>query len=111
MRKQFLLLLTCALLLGCVQHAPQARPPMTHAAKLAEVQQKAKRLAVGMTRADVEQLFRERDGGLQGATTTRYYEEPEVVLEVPFDQTGGNWSPANRVSGPPKIYRSPRHFD
>jgi len=111
MRKQMLLLLACTLLLGCVQHAPQTRPPMTYAAKLAEVQQKARQLAAGMTRADVEQLFHEQDGGLQGATNTRYYEEPEVMIEVPFDQTGGNWSPGNRIVGPPKIYRNPRHID
>lgn len=84
---------------------------MTNTERLAEMQRKAKRLAVGMTRAEVEKVFHERDGGLQGATTTRYYEESEIMIEVPFDQTGGSWSPANRVTGPARLYRGPRHID
>ena len=84
---------------------------MTNTEKLADLQRKTRRLAVGMSRAEVEKVFRERDGGLQGATSTRYYEESEIMIEVPFDQTGGNWNPANRVTGPARLYRGPRHID
>jgi len=96
---------------------PQGQPStspavaVTHEAKLAEVKKKSAQVSVGMKRAEVELLFREKDGGLQGPSVSRYYEHPEVMIEIPFDQTGGNWNENNRVTGPPKIYRSLQHAD
>lgn len=88
-----------------------ARGKVTHEAKLAEVKEKVKRISLGMKRSEVEVLFPEKDGGIQGPSVSRYYEHPEVMIEIPFDRTGGNWSKNNRVTGPPKIYRSLRHID
>ena len=114
-----LLLLALA---GCTQ-APLVPPPVSqggssrlaaevsYESKLAEVERKAAQVKIGMTRAEVELLFREHDGGIQGPTVSRYYEHPEVMIEIPFDQTAGNWSKANRVTGPPKVYRSRMHID
>ena len=65
----------------------------------------------GMTRSRVEEWFKQKDGGLQGQTVTRYYEELEVMIEVPYDLTGGAWSKENRVNGPVKVYRSLPHGD
>jgi len=95
---------------------PESKPSevarvATHKAKLEEVKKKASQVSVGMTRSEVELLFREKDGGVQGPSVSRYYEHPEVMIEIPFDQTGGNWNKDNRVTGEPKIYRSLEHYD
>jgi hypothetical protein len=58
-----------------------------------------------MTRAEVEAIFPAEDGGLQAVGTTRYYEEPEIKIEIGFDQTGGAWRPQNRVTALPRVYR------
>lgn len=84
---------------------------LIYEAKLEEVKKKAERITIGMKRAEVEQLFRVKDGGVEGPSISRYYEHPEVMINIPFDQTGGNWSPDNRVTGEPNIYRSLRHLD
>lgn len=70
------------------------------------MRERASRIKVGMTRAEVEQIFKTPDGGLQGTAGFRYYEDPEVMIEVPYDQTGGPWSNQKRVIGPVRIYRS-----
>lgn len=84
---------------------------VTHEQRLVEVKQRVAQITPGMTRAQVESWFKEKDGGLQGVSVTRYYEPPEVMIEVPFDQTGGDWSQENRVNGPIKVYRSLPHVD
>lgn len=45
------------------------------------------------------------NGGLQGPNATTYYEDPEVLIEVTYDQTGGAFRPENRVLQPPRVYR------
>ncbi len=62
----------------------------------------------GATRAEVEALFKERDGGAQSPSSTRYYEPTNTVIEVSYDQTGGTWTPDNRVSAPPVLYHRTR---
>lgn len=78
-----------------------------HQVRLEQVQQLAAQITAGTTRAQVEAWFKQRDGGLQDASVTRYYEQPGVVIEVPFNHTGGNWSRENQVDGPIKVYQSP----
>lgn len=82
-----------------------------HVARLAEVHERVKCVRIGSTRADVEQLLPEKNGGLQGPNATTYYEDPEILIEVTYDQTGGDWSPKNRVLQPPRIYRGPMTMD
>ena len=90
-------------------HIPEGA--VTHKAKLAEVKEKAATVTVGMKRSEVEALFPEEDGGLQVPSNTRYYEDPEVKIEIPFDGTGGWGTGNNRVTGRPKIYRERQHAD
>ena len=73
-----------------------------HAARVAE---KTSSITNGMTRGEVEKILPNQDGGLQGPSTMRYYEGWEVMVEVPFDQTGGPWKPENHVNGTVRIYR------
>ena len=47
-----------------------------------EVQQKVAQIKTGMTRAQVQQIFKRQDGGLSGSSSTRYYEGSEVMVEV-----------------------------
>jgi hypothetical protein len=65
----------------------------------------------GATRAQVEQVFTRPDGGISGPHASRYYMGDEVMVEVPYDQTGGAWKPTNRVTGPVKVYKSMFHAD
>ena len=83
----------------------------TYEERLVEVKPLVAKITPGMTRTQVETWLKEKDGGLQGVSVTRYYEQPEVMIEVPFDQTGGDWSQKNRVNGSIKVYRSLQHFD
>jgi len=62
----------------------------------------------GMTRAEVEVLLKDRDGGPQSISSTRYYKAPDLIIEVPYDQTGGTWTPTNRVCGNINIKNAPR---
>ena len=62
----------------------------------------------GMTRAEVETMLTDRDGGPQFPSSTRYYQTSGLIVEVPYDQTGGTWTPANRVNGPVHIRIGPR---
>ena len=57
----------------------------------------------GMTRAEVETQLTDRDGGPQSITCTRYYQPTGLIIEVPYDQTGGTWTLTNRVNGPLNI--------
>src|SRR5262249_1404581 len=84
---------------------------MSHEARLAEVTKRASQIKTGMTRLEVEKIFLHPDGGISGPNSSRYYEDPEVKIEVPFDQTGGDWKPQNRVTGPVRIYREPMFAD
>ena len=53
----------------------------------------------GLTRAEVESILQERDYGLQYLTKTLYTEKPGYLIEVPYDEAGGLWSPHNKVNG------------
>jgi hypothetical protein len=53
----------------------------------------------------------QEDGGLSGPSSTRYYFGSEVMVEVPYDQTGGAWKQQNKMNGPIKVYRSLKHVD
>src|SRR5437773_2610994 len=62
----------------------------------------------GLTRAGVEAWLNERDGGPQGIESTRYYIYPNIIVEVPYDQTGGTWTQENRVFAAVRIVRRSR---
>jgi hypothetical protein len=59
----------------------------------------------GLRRADVDAWLKEWDGGPQGIDSTRYFIEPDIIVEVPYDQTGGTWTPENRVCAPVHVIR------
>jgi hypothetical protein len=67
-------------------------------------------IRMGTTRADIEKMFPLQDGGLSISSSTRYYLGSEVMVEVPFDPTGGAWKSQNRVNGPLRVYRSFMHI-
>ncbi|HVO32693.1 MAG TPA: hypothetical protein VMU17_02185 [Elusimicrobiota bacterium] len=54
----------------------------------------------GLPRADVEKLLPHRAGGAQSSKLTRYVQDPDAIVLVPYDATGGQWSDLNRVAGP-----------
>jgi hypothetical protein len=49
--------------------------------------------------------------GFQDRSSTQYFFGSEVMVEAPYDQTGGAWKPQNKVNGPIKVYRSLKHVD
>jgi hypothetical protein len=85
---------------------PEARVAPTHEARFKEAQALAAAIRPGVTRADIEKVLPVQDGGVSGPGSTRYYFGSYVMVEVPFDQTGGSWKPQNRVSGTPRVYRA-----
>jgi hypothetical protein len=93
---------------------PPAPPPplppaeSRHRVRLEKVKALAKRITPPMTRSEVEALFPVRDGGFAPYGVTRYVCGDEVMVEVPYDATGGPGDRENRVSGPVKVYRAAR---
>jgi hypothetical protein len=63
------------------------------------------------SRKDIEKMFLQQNGGMSSPESTRYYLRSEVMVEVPFDQTGGARSQENKVNGPLKAYRSEMSSD
>jgi hypothetical protein len=75
---------------------------MTYKDRRREARQLADQIAQGMTRADVRNLLKSYEfigGGFEAAFTEQYYGHPNVVIEVPFEQPGGNYSSTNKVNG------------
>ncbi len=88
-----------------------ANEPATFEQCFTQIKALAGGIRVGTRRSDVEKVFPLQDGGFSGPSSTRYYAGSEVMVEAPFDQTGGARSPANRVTGPLSVYRSRMHLD
>jgi hypothetical protein len=84
--------------------------PVTFEQRMTQIKALADEIMIGTRRSDVEKVFPLQDGGIAGSST-RYYTGSEVMVEVPFDQTGGARSPENRVAGPLRVYRSRMHTD
>ena len=80
-------------------------------ARLAQTKKMAAEIKLDTTRAQVAKVFPQQDGGLMGSDRTRYYAGEGVMVDVPFDDCGGAWSPKNRVCGSLKVYRSLFHAD
>lgn len=68
-------------------------------------------IKIGMKRAEVEKHLPTRDGGLQESTLTRYVATPRMIVEIPFDSTGGPWSPDNRVLSEIRLSHQEIHLD
>ena len=64
----------------------------------------------GMTRLEIESKLTDRDGGPQSINSTRYYRSAGgLIIEVPYDQTGGTWASTNRVNGPVSFWPGSRN--
>jgi hypothetical protein len=87
------------------------RDPATFEQRFEQITTLARGITLGTRRADVEKVFPLRDGGLSAPSSQRYYTGSEVMVEAPFDQTGGRWSSENRVTSPLRVYRSSMHID
>lgn len=87
----------------------QATP--SRAERLAVAQKLADAVPLGMTRAQVEKIFPQSDGGLISSGEGRYYFGSEVMIDVLYDASGGPFQPENRVSGPLRVYRDSMHYD
>jgi hypothetical protein len=61
----------------------------------------------GLRRSDVEKLLPHRQPGAQPAASTWYAQDPDTLIEVPYDETGGAWTGENRVNGPILIRHIP----
>jgi hypothetical protein len=85
--------------------------PATFEQRFTQIKALVGGIRVGTRRSDVEKVFPLQDGGISGPSSTRYYAGSEVMVEAPFDQTGGAFSPENRVTGPLSVYRSRMHMD
>ena len=68
-------------------------------------------LEPGLPRQCVEKWFPEKDGGLVGLTTTRYYVEPGIKVEVPYELRGAKNSDRDVINGPIRVYRESRVTD
>lgn len=82
-----------------------------HNLRLREATILAAAIRRGTPRSDVEKVFPEEDGGISGPGSTRYYLGSQVMVEVPYDQSGGRWQRGNRVRGALRVYRSLPHYD
>jgi hypothetical protein len=91
--------------------AASACGPLPHAQRMEQARRLVSRIKQGTTRADMRKIFPQEDGGFSGPGSTRYYFGSEVMVEAPYDQTGGAWKPQNKVNGPIKVYRSLKHVD
>jgi hypothetical protein len=91
--------------------AASACGSISHTQRMEQARRLVSRIKQGTTRADMMKMFPQEDGGLSGPSSTRYYFGSEVMVEVPYDQTGGAWKPQNKMNGPIKVYRSLKHVD
>lgn len=89
----------------------QAAAEKRHQARLALITLLARKVAPGMLRSEVEILFPLSDGGVSSRDRGRYYCDDEVMVEIPYDVTGGAGTRENRVTGPARVYRSGFHYD
>jgi hypothetical protein len=89
----------------------QASKSLTFDQRRAQIEEIVLNIKQGTSRGEIEKVFPQEDGGLSGPSETRYYAGAEVMVAVPFDQSGGNWNSQNRVNGMLRIYRSSPHFD
>lgn len=64
----------------------------------------AERVIPGMTRAHVERIFPNSNGGIMGDTITIYNEYPGLKVEVSYNRRGGSASAENVVLGPARVY-------
>ncbi len=80
-------------------------------AGLAQARKQAAQVKLGTSRVAVEKLYPCQDGGLSSYELSRYYLGNNIMVDVPFDQHGGEGRKQNRVSGPLRVYLSPPHFN
>ena len=78
---------------------------------LAQAKKQAAQVERGTSRAAIEKLYPNHDGGLMSYELSRYYLGNNIMVDVPFDQHGGEGSKQNRVNGPLRVYLSPPHFN
>ena len=91
--------------------AAVACAPLSHQQRMQQARRLVSRIKQGTTRADLEKIFQQEDGGLMGSGSSRYYLGSEVMVEVPYDLTGGAWNPQNKLNGQIMVYRSLKHMD
>lgn len=85
-------------------------PPTTYEDMVKRAKTLVAGIKQGTTRADVEKIFRQQDGGAMGSET-RYYFGNNVMINVPFDTIGGAFSSNNRIDGQIRITREMMHYD
>jgi hypothetical protein len=79
--------------------------------QLAQAKKLAAQIKPGTSRAAIEKLYPYQDGGLSSYELSRYYLGNGIMVDVPFDQQGGEGHKLNRVNGPLRVYLSPPHFN
>ena len=91
--------------------ASQSRITPAHEEQMALAQKLAGAITPDTTRADVEKIFPQSDGGLVSSERGRYYFGSEIMVDVPYDANGGPFQPENRVNGPLRVYHDSMHSD
>jgi hypothetical protein len=71
----------------------------------------ARLIKPGLPRSCVEIWLTDQDGGVQGASKTRYYLRYAIKADVPYDTKPTPFNAQNRANGPVKIYREERFVD
>lgn len=101
------------LLQSAISTGPEAVAcaPPSHQQRIQQARRLVSKIKQGTTRADIEKMFPQEDGGLMGPGSARYYLGSEVMVEVPYDRTGGSWNPQNKLNGPIIVNRSLMHMD
>jgi hypothetical protein len=91
--------------------AAVACAPPSHQQRIQQARRLVSKIKQGTTRADIEKMFPQEDGGFMVSGSTRYYLGSEVMVEMSYDQTGGAWAQQNKLNGPIMVYRSLMHMD
>ncbi len=68
-----------------------------HKKKLVEVNMIVSKIKISTTRQEIEKIFLKQDSGLKSLSNVRYYEDPEVMIEIPYDDNKGVGSGYNKV--------------
>jgi hypothetical protein len=79
--------------------------------RVGEIQKRIAEFPFGTQRNQVEDFFKTKDGGLSTVSKTRYFEMPGILVDVPYDDSGGQYSSKNRVNGVIRIHKGCRSLD
>ena len=72
--------------------------------ELLEVEKLARKIHIGMSRAQVGKMFPNIDGGIRAFNEERYIAGRNIKVRVYYDNKCGEISPENKVKSTPEVY-------